>query len=153
PPTDFRLLFPPPPAVRPLGHVPEVFRGVPFVCHGPGFRAGEAIASGLMHDGILADLVRVLERFVYSRAAHLLVVTDGARANLVAKGASPTKVSVLPHWYPSEMVSDHDPQHLREEGRRALEADGEFVVTFAGNLGLLQGLSTVLDAAAELRGR
>ena len=150
---DVVYLFLPPPTLGLSATVLKLLRGVPFVCDVQDIWPDEAIASGLMHDGILADLVRVLERFVYSRAAHLLVVTDGARANLVAKGASPTKVSVLPHWYPSEMVSDHDPQHLREEGRRALEADGEFVVTFAGNLGLLQGLSTVLDAAAELRGR
>src|SRR5205085_11631159 len=101
----------------------------------------------------LARLLRLVERFVYARAAHLLVITEGAKANLVAKATLPEKVTVLPHWYPSEMYSRDDRPRWTEEGRRGLAADGEFIVTFAGNLGLLQGLSTVIDAAAELRGR
>jgi colanic acid biosynthesis glycosyl transferase WcaI len=52
---------------------------------------------------------------------------------------------------------NNDPEEHQEEfvarGRRELRASDRFVVTFAGNLGILQGLSTVIDAAERLRSR
>jgi glycosyltransferase involved in cell wall biosynthesis len=79
-----------------------------------------------------------------------MVPTEGARSNLLAKGVPNDKVSVLPHWYSGDDTLRQPTPEMIEEGRRTLQAVDRFVVTFAGNLGILQGLSTVLDAAERL---
>ena len=150
---DVAYVFLPPPTLALSAALLQSVRGVPFVCDVQDIWPDEAIASGLMRDGFVARAIRVVERLAYATAAHVLVITDGAKRNLIAKGTPADKISVLPHWYPSEMDADYGHPELREKGRQDLHADGEFIVTFAGNLGLVQGLSTVLDAAAELRGR
>jgi glycosyltransferase involved in cell wall biosynthesis len=113
----------------------------------------EAVLSGLLREGLFTRLLRSVERFAYARASHLLVITEGARANLLAKGVPPERVSVLPHWYPGREGQEERTPDLLERGRRELEAGDRFVVTFAGNLGLVQSLSTVLEAADRLRSR
>jgi colanic acid biosynthesis glycosyl transferase WcaI len=109
----------------------------------------EAVMSGLLREGRFVRVLRGVERFVYGRARHLLVVTDGARANLLKKGVPSHKISVLPHWLADSALAVPTPEEI-VRARAELHAADSFIVTFAGNLGLVQGLETVLDAAAQL---
>ena len=51
----------------------------------------------------------MIERFVYRVADHLIVVTEGARQNIIAKGVPGAKVSVLPHWIDEKPFLSSDP--------------------------------------------
>ncbi len=127
-------------------------RSAPFVFDVQDIWPDEVIMSGLMREGRAARWMRRLERFVYDRSRRILVVTKGAKANLVAKGVPEEKVSVLPNWLLADLplpLSHED----RESARAEIRASDRFVVTFAGNLGVLQGLTTLLDAAAALTDR
>jgi glycosyltransferase involved in cell wall biosynthesis len=149
---DVMYVFLPPSTLGVSAWFIGALRRAPFVCDVQDIWPDEAIMSGILREGVFSSILRAVERFVYEKASHVLVVTEGARRNLLKKGVPEAKVSVLPHWHP---VND-DPEHPAEfvaHGRRELRASEEFVVTFAGNLGILQGLSTVLDAAERLRSR
>lgn len=124
-------------------------RRVPFVYDVQDIWPDAAVLSGLMREGRLVRWMRRLEKFVYRRAAHLFVVTEGARANLIGKGVAPERVSVMPHWIDEEAVRPQPPE-VRDEVRRSFGWDHRFVVLFAGNIGLVQGLDTLIDAAASL---
>jgi glycosyltransferase involved in cell wall biosynthesis len=108
-----------------------------------------AVLSGMLKPGPLVRFMSWLERVVYRQADHILVTTDGARQNLVAKGVPEGKVSVMRHW-----IDDRVFTIVGEEARtviRTREQWGDrFVVLFGGNVGLVQGLDTVIDAAAAL---
>jgi glycosyltransferase involved in cell wall biosynthesis len=149
---DVIYVFIPPPTLGVSAWLIRSLRRAPFVCDVQDIWPDEAIMSGILREGAVASVLRGIEKFVYSRASHLLVATDGARLNLLRKGVAAEKVSVLPHWYPSEDSSE-DRTAFLARGRRELQASDRFVVTFAGNLGILQGLSTVLEAAERLRSR
>ena len=108
-----------------------------------------AIETGFLRPGRIVSWMARLEKFVYKRAAHILVVTEGAKANLVAKGVPQERITVVPHWY--------DDTDLRAIGARERETvrgregwQNKFVIMFAGNMGLLQGLETVVDACRGL---
>jgi glycosyltransferase involved in cell wall biosynthesis len=90
-----------------------------------------------------------LERIVYRQADHILVTTEGARQNLLGKNVPADKVSVMKHWIDERaFVAAGDEARTAVRGR---EGWGDrFVAMFAGNLGLVQGLDTVVDAAAAL---
>lgn len=107
-----------------------------------------AIALGAIRRPWLLRALHALERWVYDRARFVTVIGDGMRANLLAKGVVPEKVVTIPNFVdPDELpVRPRDNAFAREQ-----EAGDRFVVSYAGNLGVPQGLGTVLDAAQLLK--
>jgi glycosyltransferase involved in cell wall biosynthesis len=91
----------------------------------------------------------MLERFIYSRADHILVVTKGARDNLLEKGVNPDKISVMPHWIDETKAARIDDE-TRQSIRQTCGWNYKFVILFAGNIGVVQGLETAVQAAALL---
>jgi glycosyltransferase involved in cell wall biosynthesis len=104
-----------------------------------------AIATGYLRPGRITRWMTSLEKYIYKRAAHILVVTDGAKRNLMEKGVPDAKITVAPHWY-----DDADFRSVPPDARETIRARHgwceRFVVMFAGNIGALQGLDTVLRA-------
>jgi colanic acid biosynthesis glycosyl transferase WcaI len=108
-----------------------------------------AIATGYLRPGRITRWMTSLEKYIYKHAAHILVVTDGAKKNLIEKGVPGEKITVAPHWY-----DDGDLRNLAPAARQEIRARhgwcDRFVVMFAGNIGALQGLDTVLRACPLL---
>jgi putative colanic acid biosynthesis glycosyltransferase WcaI len=106
------------------------------------------VASGLLSEGRIYRFLSRLERFVYKRMHQLIVVTEGAKQNLIRKGVSESKITVLPHWVDEtqfQVLAEPEQSVLRE-----FQWEGRFIILFAGNLGFVQGLDTVVRAAALL---
>jgi colanic acid biosynthesis glycosyl transferase WcaI len=103
-----------------------------------------ALASGLMRPGRLVDWLHRLADWVYARAPRVFVVSRAAAEHLRDRGVDPAKISVAQHWVDTTAFQDHSPRDIRAEygwGDR-------FVLMFAGNLGMVQGLETIVEAAA-----
>src|SRR5205085_715807 len=87
-------------------------------------------------------------RFLYRRAARIVVVSDAFRRVLEGYGVDPAKIEVVTNGVDLEQFRPAD----RENGvRRELGLNGHFVVSYVGTLGMAHGLETVLDAAHCLR--
>lgn len=125
-------------------------RGVPFVYDVQDIWPEAAVLSGMLKPGFIVRCLSILERFIYRRADHLLTVTEGARANLISKGVPPGKVTAMPHWFDAATFVAQAPD-ARTRLRAEHGWDGKFVALFAGNLGLVQGLETIVRAAESLR--
>jgi glycosyltransferase involved in cell wall biosynthesis len=123
---------------------------VPFVLDVQDIWPDEGLLAGLIHEGRLVVFFRKLEKWVYRRAAKVLVVTEGAMHDLASKGVLPGKVQVLPNWIDPLWLADPTPEQV-VQAQALLQGAGRFIVTFAGNLGYAQGLDTVLRAAQHLR--
>jgi glycosyltransferase involved in cell wall biosynthesis len=108
-----------------------------------------ALASGLLRPGHLVNLLYRLADWVYARAPRILVVSDAAARHLHQRGVDPAKIAVAPHWVDTGSFERPSSRDVRAEFRW----DSRFIVMFAGNLGMVQGLETVIDAAALLRDR
>jgi colanic acid biosynthesis glycosyl transferase WcaI len=72
------------------------------------------------------------------------VISDGFRRNLLAKNVPGYKVHVIPNFVDTDLISPQ-PRHNRFSAGHGL--DDRFVVLFAGNVGLSQGLESVLQVA------
>jgi len=107
-----------------------------------------AIRLGILRNKRLIDVFRFLEHFVYSKATALSVISDGFKANLLSKGVPDKKVHVIPNFADTDFIRPL-PRHNRFSKAQGL--DDHFVVLFAGNLGLSQGLELVLEAAGLLK--
>jgi colanic acid biosynthesis glycosyl transferase WcaI len=117
----------------------------PFVYDVQDIWPDAAVDAGAFQRGPLTRALHVLERFVYRRAAHIITATEPARGNLLSKGVPANKVTTLPHWIDTDGLPDATT--LRDGTRRSLGWSDRFIVLFAGNLGVLQGLDAVVTAA------
>jgi colanic acid biosynthesis glycosyl transferase WcaI len=122
-------------------------RRVPFVYDVQDIWPEEAVASGVLSKGVLTSAMAIVERFVYQRASHVIAVTEAARANIVSKGVVADRVSVMPHWIDLRPF-DIDQEAARAATRTQFGWGDEFVILFAGNIGIVQGLATAIRAAA-----
>lgn len=127
-------------------------RGTPFVYDVQDVWPDAVLRSGMMREGRAARILRRLERFAYSHASRIVVVTEGARQNLLAKGVPGEKIVAIPPW-PYGAPETAPSAAAIERARVELGGGGRFVVTFAGNIGVVQGLETVVRAAALLAER
>lgn len=146
---DVIYVWHPPLTVGVAAWVIARLRGVPFVYDVQDIWPEAAVLSGVLRPGRLVSFLSLLERFIYRRASHLIAVTDGARQNLISKGVSPARVSVMPHWF-DEAIFRPEAVEARARIRAQNQWVGRFVVMFAGNVGLVQGLETVVRAAKML---
>lgn len=146
---DVIYVWHPPLSVGITAAIIGLLRRRPFVYDVQDIWPESAVASGFLRPGRVTRWMSRLERQVYRWAGHVLVVTDGAKANLVGKGVRGDKVSVLPHWYDDAEVRTTT-AGSREEVREREGWKGRFVVMFAGNLGLMQGLDTIVRACLEI---
>jgi glycosyltransferase involved in cell wall biosynthesis len=90
--------------------------------------------------------LRSLERRLYRSAAAVVTVTEGCRRKIIAAGAAPGDVFVVPNGVNTQIYRPDAP-------RPALPANwtGKFVCLYAGTQGYIHAVETVLGAAERLR--
>lgn len=148
-PFDVMYVWHPPLSIGVAAAAISVIRRRGFVYDVQDIWPESAIATGFLRPGRMVGWMARLEKFVYDHAAHILVVTEGAKANLVGKGVPEQKITVAPHWYDDAELRQTDAAQ-RDIVRVGETWQDRFVVMFAGNMGLLQGLDTVVHACREL---
>lgn len=150
PKLDAIYVWHPPLTVGVAAWVIARLRGIPLLYDVQDIWPEAAVLSGILKPGLVVRCLSRLELFVYRRADHILAVTEGARQNIIAKGVPAEKVTAMPHWFDPGIFENTAAQD-REKTRRQYGWEGKFVAVFAGNLGLVQGLETIVLAAELLR--
>lgn len=125
-------------------------KGIPFVYDVQDIWPDFVVLSGMMKEGTIVRVLRRLEKFVYSKATQLIVGTNTAKQNLLGKSVDTVKISVLPNWIDEELFEDLS-ETQRNAARKKLNWEEKFVFLFAGNIGIVQGLETILGAAEILK--
>lgn len=103
--------------------------------------------------GATPAVIRAIEwlgRFVYRRAALIAVVTPPMIDHFVRKGVARERLDILPDWADERV---HRPAAPDGNLAARLGMAGRFNVVFAGQLGVVQRLDTVIAAADRLRAR
>jgi len=122
-------------------------RRVPYVYNVQDIYPDVAIRLGVLTNSKVIAFFKWIERFVYDKATAVSVISEGFRRNLLDKGVPVDKIEVIPNFMDTEFVRPL-PRHNSFSVAKGL--DDRFVVLFAGNIGLSQGLETVLDTAYRL---
>ncbi|HXJ93641.1 MAG TPA: glycosyltransferase family 4 protein [Terriglobia bacterium] len=108
-----------------------------------------ARAVGVMDEGLTIRILRSLERLLYRCSARVVVISEGFRRYLVELGVPAERVVVIHNGVDTRRFG---PMRAETRIRKARPLRGRFVVGYIGNLGLAQGLDTVLEAARSLSG-
>jgi colanic acid biosynthesis glycosyl transferase WcaI len=141
----------PPLFVGAAGAVAAIVRRVPFVFEVRDLWPESAVALGELSSRRAIRAAEKLERFLYSRAAKIVVVTQGIRRRLMERGLPEDKLALIPNGANTDLFRFDEAG--RAGVRQTLGLEGKFVVMYAGIHGLAQGLENLVDAARLLQER
>jgi glycosyltransferase involved in cell wall biosynthesis len=126
-------------------------RRIPFVLLVQDMWPQSVTASGFLGDSSARWIERGLHAFcdgVYRRAASIAVTSPGMVDLVAARGIDERKIVVVPNWVDE---THFRPVEYDAELSRELGPLRPFTAMYAGNLGEVQGLEVVVEAADLLR--
>lgn len=123
---------------------------VPFLYNLQDIFPDSLVNSNLTHEGsILWKIGRKLEDYTYRNADKIILISQGFKRNVMAKGVSENKVDVISNWIDLESVHP-----VERKDNKLIEEFGlnpkKFFVVYAGNFGAAQGADIVLEAAKQM---
>lgn len=121
---------------------------VPWVLRVEDLYPDAAVAAGVLQNKRAIRFFYALEKWLYRRADHISLISEGFRQALLGKGVDPAKCSVVPVWADPDVVVPLPRQNAFRE-QQGLQA--QFVVMYAGNLGHASAVEDVMAAALRLR--
>jgi colanic acid biosynthesis glycosyl transferase WcaI len=107
-----------------------------------------AVNLGVLKNTFLINLLLKLERFVYSKARALAIISESMANRIRSKNIAEEKIYVIPNF-----VDIEDFRPLPKNNNFSLQygLHDKFVISYAGNMGKPQGLDTLLEAAHLVR--
>jgi colanic acid biosynthesis glycosyl transferase WcaI len=122
-------------------------RGAPFIYNVQEIYPDIAVSMGVLRSQRAIRALECLERFVYARSSAVVVISELFRRRLLQKGIPAQKLTVIPNFVDIHFMM---PGARENEFSIAHGLTDRFVVLYAGNLGLAQGVETILAAAQRL---
>ena len=127
-----------------------VLPGIPFVYVVHDIYPDVLFRLGIVTNQRILGMIERVEDFFYDRAVQVSVLSPGFKENLLRKGIPQDKIIVIPACVDVDFIRPLPKDNgLREQWG----LKDKFVVLYAGNIGLSQGLETSLEAARLLKDR
>ena len=144
---DVVLCMTDPPMVADVGLAVARRFGVPLVVISQDVFPEAAIAVRRLENPVVLALLRALVAAYLRRADRVVAIGETMSRRLVAKGASPARITVIPNWVDTSRLEPrpHDNEWAREHGFA-----GRFVVMHSGNVGHAQDLDSLVRATTLL---
>src|SRR5271169_1739133 len=130
------------------------WKRVPFVFEVRDLWPESLTAVGMGDSGsLLHRALAKIAGFLYRHSDHVVVVTSAFKDYLVEHWRVPReKISVIENGVETKLFAPEPFTGGTATGlRRELNAEGRFVVSYIGTMGMAHGLETIIAAAAQLR--
>lgn len=122
--------------------------GTPFCYNLQDIWPEVAVKLGMLRGKRTIRFFERLERLIYRQAARIFAISEEFRDNLTARGVDASRIEVIPNFVDTRRIT---PMNRDNAFSAQHELTGKYVVLYAGNVGLSQGLDVILDAAESLR--
>lgn len=122
----------------------KVFRRTPVILDVQDMWPDSLGSSGMMRNRVVLWLANAACNLLYRRCDHIIVLSPGFKALLVARGVPAEKITVVYNW------AEETPRPVETHLPEGFDPADRFRVLFAGNMGAAQQLDVVLDAAQHL---
>ena len=106
--------------------------------------------KGWSEKNIIVKILRHMEKKVYQSASKILVCSENVKNTIMVRGVEEEKIKVIHDWVDENccVPVDKNENSLFEE----FNIDrSKFTFTYAGNIGHMQNVNTILDAANIMR--
>jgi colanic acid biosynthesis glycosyl transferase WcaI len=123
------------------------FRRVPAVFSVQDVYPDVGVALGIFRHKLVIRAVAWLERFCLRQSAVIHIISDAFRPGLRALGVPDEKMALVYNWVDTGLIKSLPKDNAFS---REYHLTDRFVILYAGNIGLSQGLEYVLTAAEHL---
>jgi colanic acid biosynthesis glycosyl transferase WcaI len=108
-----------------------------------------AVDLGFLKNPTLISFFRKMERYVYRKASRIVVISDGFKKNLIAKGVPDSKVDIVFNWADTDSILPGEPDPgLRS--KLGIKPD-EFAVIYSGGLTNNSCVERLIEAAIRMQ--
>lgn len=107
-------------------------------------------SSGMLRGRWMLAALESWCRYEYRRPNQLVVLSPGFKQHLASRGVDEHRIEVIYNWCDETAIAMPEPSS-QEASRYGFA--GRFNVIFAGTMGAVQGLATVVEAAKNLQSR
>ena len=107
-------------------------------------------ASGMGGNGAVGVAVKRLCQWAYHRSDRIVVPTEGFKRVLCSRGVPADRIDMIYNWCNESQIPSAG---LQSGGSNTQGHDRLFRIVYAGNIGTVQALDVVIDAAKILRER
>ncbi len=126
-------------------------RRMPFVYVVQDIFPDSLVGAGLAgKKGLLWRIGNAVANFTYRNADSIVVISQGFKKNLLAKGVPAEKITVIYNW-----VDENATIPIKDEDNELFEEFGikkeRFRVVYAGNLGNAQNIEIIVNTARKLK--
>jgi glycosyltransferase involved in cell wall biosynthesis len=149
PRTDVIIVESPPLLDGLAGAFLSAYMRAPFILNVADLWVDAAVQMGAVRSGPLIKFCKFLESYSYHRAAQVFAVTPGVRQAIVDSGVPKHKVILLPNAVDTDFFAPMpiEADALSVVGKKA----ADFLVMYAGTLGMAQQIETIVDTAATFQ--
>ena len=128
--------------------VASVFRRKPAIFSIHDLYPNVGISLGIFRHKPVIKAVAALEKYVLNRSDVVRILSESFRPVMNQMGVRDDKMVLIYDWVDTSLIQ---PNPHKNGFARENQLDGKFVVMYAGNVGLSQGLEHVLTAAKILK--
>ncbi len=108
------------------------------------------VAVGAIKNATVIRLLESIERFVYRKADHVVVVTNAFKRHILARGGSDDRITVIRNGVDLEFFS---PRPRDTAFAEQIGVGNKFIAAYVGTHGMAHGLMVLIKAAEKLRAR
>lgn len=124
---------------------------VPFVYNLQDIFPDSLVNTGMSRKGsFLWKIGRRIENYTYENADKIIVISEGFKRNIMAKGVPVEKIKVISNWIDLDSVHPVSRKDNKLINEFDIDPD-KFLVVYAGNFGAAQGADIVLKVAEMLK--
>ncbi|MCB9708686.1 MAG: glycosyltransferase family 4 protein [Myxococcales bacterium] len=146
---DVALILSTPPLLLGLtASVLKALKGVPFVYSVQDLYPDIAQHLGILRSTLFYRFIDHVASKLYRNANQIVTLSNTMRQSLLDKGVEAERCTVIPNWADTDAIR---PLPRNNGFAKTLGLDNRFVVMYAGNVGLTQGLDVLVEAAHIVR--
>jgi colanic acid biosynthesis glycosyl transferase WcaI len=143
-PYDHVVIYSPPPSNGIAGLIVSRLCRASMIYNVQDIYPDIGIRLGIFKNKWLIKLSQNLENFFYAASHAIVVISQGFKSNLLAKGVPENKIHIIHNWIDTQLIR---PLPLDNSFRNARGWDDCFIVLYAGNIGLSQNMDDLLMVA------
>lgn len=130
------------------GFIVSQLKRCPFVFELRDIWPESIVTVGAMKPGPMIRILEKLELFLYRRSTLVVAVTNAFRDNLIRRGIPGSKIHVIKNGVD---LSAFSPRPVSMNLIRRLDAEGKFVVSYIGTVGMAHAVDKIIEVAEQLR--
>lgn len=148
---DVLFLYSTPPTNGLVGGLLRVLKKKPFVYNLHDVFPDSMVEGGMTTEGsAIYKIGRVIENYTYKHSDRIVVLSNGIKQNLIHKNVPNQKIRTVFNWADDKAVVHVQRSENTLFREFALDED-KFIVTYAGNIGVAQGVDVIVKAAEKLK--